>query len=74
MRVHPDFQRRGFGQAILQELEKRAKKMGYKKVILDTSQKNIKSNNFYKKNGYKETGRKIVHKNYHAIFYEKEFK
>lgn len=31
MRVHPDFQGRGFGQAILEELEKRAKKMGYKK-------------------------------------------
>ncbi len=31
MRVHPDYQRQGFGQQILEELETRAKQMGYKK-------------------------------------------
>src|SRR5947209_4379740 len=29
MRVHPDFQRRGYGQTILDELEQRAKRAGY---------------------------------------------
>ena len=36
MRVHPEFQRRGFGQRILEALEKRAKELGYKEIQLDT--------------------------------------
>lgn len=54
MRVHPDYQRKGFGQKILQELEKRAKEMGYKRATLFTDIINTKAINFYKKNGYKE--------------------
>ncbi|MBI2600112.1 GNAT family N-acetyltransferase [Candidatus Daviesbacteria bacterium] len=72
MRVHPNFQRKGFGQAIIQELEKRAKKLAYKKMILDTGEKMKKAQSFYKKNGYRETGRKVLTEDYHAIFYEKE--
>lgn len=72
MRVHPDFQRRGFGQAIIEELEKRAKEMGYKKMILDTSEEWTKAQNFYQKNGYQEVGRKVLSIRYHAIFYEKD--
>ena len=74
MRVHPDFQRRGFGRIILEELETRAKKMGYKKMVMDTSEKWIHAQNFYIKNGYKETGRKVLHKRYHTIYYEKDLK
>lgn len=75
MRVHPTFQRRGFGQAILEELEKRARKMSYRKLVLDTSDKNIKANYFYKKNGYKEIKRGILHTRdttFRIVFYEKE--
>lgn len=75
MRVHPDFQRRGFGQAIIEELEKRARKMGYRKVVLDTSERNFKAKNFYQKNGYKEFKRdtlNIRNGTFHVIFYEKE--
>ncbi|MBI4035831.1 GNAT family N-acetyltransferase [Candidatus Daviesbacteria bacterium] len=72
MRVHPDYQRHGFGTAIIQELEKRAKKLGFKKMILNTSEKWIKAQSFYTKNGYQETGREVFDKKYHAIFYEKE--
>ncbi len=72
MRVHPDFQSRGFGQAILDELEKRARKLGFKKIILDTSKGWIKAQNLYRKNGYIEMGRNLLNKRYNAIFYEKE--
>lgn len=71
MRVDPYYQRRGFGQTIMEELEKRAKKMGYKRLILDTSQKWTKAQNFYKKNGFVEIGRNDPDGRYNAIFYEK---
>lgn len=74
IRVHPDFQRKGFGTAIIRELEGRAKKLDFKKMILNTNIKWIKAQNFYTKNSYKETGRKIFGKKYHAIFYQKDLK
>ncbi len=78
MRVNPKFQRQGFGQQILDELEKRAKEKGFNKMILDTNDKWFKAKNFYKKNGYIETGRTtFIEKGYNversdAIFYEKK--
>jgi ribosomal protein S18 acetylase RimI-like enzyme len=59
MRVHPDFQGRGFGQTILDELEIRAKAMGYTKLHLDTSVVQIAAQKLYMKNGFKETGREM---------------
>ncbi len=67
MRVHPDFQSRGFGQAILNELEKRARKLGFKKIILDSSKDWIKAQNFYRKNGYIEMGRNLLNKRYNGL-------
>lgn len=72
MRVDPEYQRRGFGQAILKELEKRVIERGYKKMVLDTSENWTKARNLYEKNGYKEIGRKIRSLRYHAVFYEKD--
>lgn len=57
MRVHPDFQRRGFGQAILDALEAKAQDLGYRTLHLDTSTKQIAAQQFYAKNGYVEIGR-----------------
>ncbi len=37
MRVHPDFQRHGFGRAILRRLESRAADLGYTALHLDTT-------------------------------------
>lgn len=72
MRVHPGFQRKGFGQQILDELEKKAKEKGFKKMILDTSQKWQKAQNFYRKNGYTEIGRNDLDGRYNVIYFEKE--
>ena len=75
MRVHPDFQRKGFGQAIIENLEERARKTGYRRIILDTSERNFKAEKFYLKNGYKEIKRGTLHvrnKIFHVIYYEKK--
>src|SRR5438034_4435986 len=54
MRVHPDFQGRGFGQLILNALETRALELGYITLHLDTSTVQVVAQHLYRKNGYKE--------------------
>jgi GNAT superfamily N-acetyltransferase len=71
MRVHADFQRQGFGQAIYTALEKRAQELGYSLLHLDTAVVLIGAQHFYVKNGYKEVRRGklgIID----CIFYEKQ--
>ncbi len=70
MRVHSDFQGRGFGQIILDELETRALALGYTKLHLDTSVVQIAAQKLYMKNGFKETGRE-VHRWLECILFEK---
>jgi GNAT superfamily N-acetyltransferase len=71
MRVHPDMQRRGFGQAIYNALEKRARELGYSRLHLDTSIVQVAAQRFYLKNGFREFRRGklgVVD----SIFYEKQ--
>jgi ribosomal protein S18 acetylase RimI-like enzyme len=70
MRVHPEYQRRGFGQAILAELERRAKAMGYSSMFLDTLPIMTPARRLYTKNGFVQTGTKKVGR-FEAILYEK---
>ena len=71
MRVHPDFQRRGFGQAIFTALEKRAGELGYSVLHLDTTVLQVAAQGFYAKNGFKEVRRgKLA--GFDCIFYEKQ--
>ncbi len=51
--VDPQFSRMGFGRALLQELESRAKKQGLAKLILHAS---LNAKNFYTQNGFKING------------------
>lgn len=57
MRVLPDYQRRGFGQTILNQLEARAKQMGYEEFILDTTTRQIAAQKLYEQNGFVEVKR-----------------
>lgn len=57
MRVHPDVQRRGFGQTILQTLEVRASELGFSALHLDTTIQQVAAQGLYVKNGYAEVGR-----------------
>ena len=70
MRVHPEHQRRGYGQAILTELEKRAKSMGYSSMFLDTLPIMAPARRLYTKNGFVQTGTKKIGR-FEAILYEK---
>lgn len=74
MRVDPDFQRKGYGQIILDALEKRAKELGYKVIQLNTSVKQIPAQKFYIKNGYTEVRREKEGWIIELIFYRKEIK
>jgi GNAT superfamily N-acetyltransferase len=56
MRVHPRYQRRGFGQLILTQLELKAKALGYKNIALDTTTKQIGAQRLYEKNGFAKYG------------------
>ena len=71
MRVHPDYQGRGFGQIILNELEARARTMGYKTLHLDTSVVQVPARKLYEKNGFREVGRDKYH-DLEVILYEKQ--
>jgi ribosomal protein S18 acetylase RimI-like enzyme len=57
MRVHPAFQGRHFGTAILGALECRAKELGYKALHLDTTTQQDAAQILYKNHGFKETTR-----------------
>jgi GNAT superfamily N-acetyltransferase len=56
MRVHPDFQRRGFGSAVLRALEERARELGFTSLRLDTPEFNVGARRFYARHGYAECG------------------
>lgn len=70
MRVHADFQRQGFGQAIYDALEKRAIELGYSLLHLDTAVVLVGAQHFYAKNGYQEVRRGKLG-GLDCIFYEK---
>jgi GNAT superfamily N-acetyltransferase len=71
MRVHPEFQRHGFGQQILTALEARAREMGYHILCLDTAVIQTAAQQLYLKNGYHETGRTVL-AGFDAILFEKQ--
>lgn len=71
MRVLPQFQRQGFGQAILDVLEKEAVKKGYKILCLDTTVLQVAAQKMYLKDGYTEVRRTKQSFPFETIFYEK---
>jgi GNAT superfamily N-acetyltransferase len=58
MRVHPDYQNKGYGQQILGALEGRARKLGYRRLHLDTTSDMAAARRLYVRNGYTEYGRR----------------
>jgi len=72
MRIDPAFQRKGYGQVMLDALEKKAKELGYRFIHLNTSEKQIAAQKFYQKNGYKEIKREKEGWVVDNIIYQKE--
>ena len=71
MRVHPNYWRRGIGQAILSRLEVIAKEKGYQVLELDTTIYQESAQRLYLKNNYREV-RRGKRGPFESIFYEKE--
>jgi ribosomal protein S18 acetylase RimI-like enzyme len=70
MRVAPAYQGRGFGQAMLEALERKAKELGYTMLHLDTGVKMVAAQGLYRKNGYREVSRGRI-ADVEVIFFEK---
>ena len=71
MRVRPGLQGRGYGQAMLDALHRRASELGYSTMRLDTTIQQRAAQYLYLKNGYSEVGRGVVGP-FDCIFYERE--
>jgi GNAT superfamily N-acetyltransferase len=70
MRVDPEYQRRGFGQAILTELELWARENNVSELNLDTTEMQTAARGLYEKNEYREVSRGDIH-GMPSIFYKK---
>ena len=71
MRVRPGLQGRGYGQAMLDALHRRASELGYPTLRLDTTVQQRAAQRLYLKNGYREAGRRVVGP-FDCIIYERE--
>ncbi len=71
MRVEPELQGRGYGQAILSQLEQRARELGFTELQLDTMAVQVIAQRLYEKNGFREF-RRITLGGHECIFYEKK--
>lgn len=58
MRVHPDYQGQGLGQAILQKLLQEARVREYEVLILDTTDDQKSAQGLYEKNGFVRCGQR----------------
>ncbi len=52
IRIHPEYQRMGLSMQIMAELEKKAKELGYKKLITDTVKGNVPAEKMILKAGF----------------------
>jgi len=60
MRVDPAHQREGYGQAIYDDLEQRARDRGFDEIVLDTMPVLDGAVAFYRRNGFEQVGRETV--------------
>jgi ribosomal protein S18 acetylase RimI-like enzyme len=73
MRVHPRFQRGGFGRTILARLEHRASELGYRMLRLHTPASQTAAQRLYSTAGYREVGRGQLAGN-EVVYFEKTLK
>ena len=70
MRVEPALQGRGYGQALLDALHRRAAGLGYSTLRLDTAVRQRAARSLYERNGYRESGRGRIGR-FDCVFYER---
>lgn len=73
IRVHPEYQRRGYGEQLVVELEERARESGFDRIVLDTNGRLTAAQKLYEKRGYEET-RRETHPELgdEFVYYQKE--
>ena len=73
IRVKPECQRRGYGEAMTKALIKRAEELGYKKIRIDTMTTNTRAQALFNKTGFKEAYHGKIGE-FEVIFYFMELK
>jgi ribosomal protein S18 acetylase RimI-like enzyme len=68
IRVKPEYQRKGYGEAMTKALIKRAAELGYNKIRIDTMTTNTRAQALFSKLGFKEAYRGKIG-DYDVIFY-----
>jgi ribosomal protein S18 acetylase RimI-like enzyme len=71
MRIDPDHQRRGFGRAILDAIEQRAKDLGFTTLHLETTVQQTPAQALYESDGFREIERGVSF-GFNTIRYEKQ--
>jgi ribosomal protein S18 acetylase RimI-like enzyme len=72
MRVKKEHRGKGIGKNMFQILEKQARTLSYKKLVLDTTTKQEVAQSFYEKYGFLEIKRERLRDDMDIIFYEKD--
>ncbi|MFC4812218.1 GNAT family N-acetyltransferase [Paenibacillus sp. GCM10023250] len=60
LRVHPDFQRRGYGQQLLSRLEDTAAELGLRRIYLDALTNQLGAKRLFLNNGYAHKGASVI--------------
>lgn len=71
IRVDPRFRRRGLADATLQALEAKARELGYRRLILDTSADAVPAQRLFEKHGFVRTATAVL-AGFDTFLYEKE--
>ena len=71
MRVAPPYQRRGYGRALFEELERRAAAADFGTLLATTSTRQAAALEFYRAHGYEEAARSAAGA-YELVHFEKE--
>ncbi|MFC5652255.1 GNAT family N-acetyltransferase [Paenibacillus solisilvae] len=60
LRVHPNYQQRGYGQMMLDRLEQRARELGFNHIYLDALTNQLEAKKMFENNGYKHKGASVI--------------
>lgn len=70
LRVHPSFQKRGYGQQILSQLEQKARELGLTHIYLDALHNQHGAHKLFLNNGYSEKGPTVID-GFNVVVFEK---
>jgi aspartate N-acetyltransferase len=71
MRVTARWRRRGLGQALLEVAEEFCRRQGYRRIVLDATDRQEAARRLYERNGYTRTGERPLGE-MRMVFYRKE--